>query len=143
MNKQLKELLDKRRKVENTLGNIQLAIDEIYLDTKIPCAKCNNKTKVWEMSLYRIYYKEIIAEYQYVCKYCSYANRILFKATPPAYRENMILFERNFLKRMFNNIKDVWHDENEPAKKLKFVNNFYIENLINEEKEYEEKYRKK
>ena len=36
-------------------------------------------------------------------------------------------------------MKDVWYDENEPAKRYKFVNNFYFEKLIDEEKVFEEK----
>lgn len=134
MNKHLKELLSKRKRIIESLSRLNDSIHTIHIETKIPCAKCGKKITFVDMELYRINWRGIVAEYQYICN-CKYVNRLLSKCTTGEYRDYLRGVEKYV--DGCRSVQDIHHDENEPAKKYKFVNNFYMEDLINEEKDFE------
>lgn len=139
MNKTLKELLNKRKKVNKSLTKVNEAIRLIHRATKVPCSKCGKKTSFANMEIYRILWREIIAEHQYVCEECGYVNRLLNGITADGWRRYYLdALETNYIFSGCKIITDVFHGENEPAKKHKFVNNFFVEKLIEEEKEFED-----
>jgi hypothetical protein len=133
MNKKLKELLYKKNKVLNSLAGVQLQIDGVRESTRFRCAKCGYKNSLDPYGIYRIRWRDIVAEYQFICHKCKCVNRILSKS-PNGYRDFMVALADDYLK--FYKMIDVYHDENEPAKKYKWVNNFSVEELINEEQEF-------
>jgi hypothetical protein len=137
MNKLLKEKLLKRKKIEGSLSNIIADLESLYSSTRIPCSHCGKRQKISELDLYRIYWKQIVAEYQYICIGCKWVNRILFNSVVEEYRKHMMLLEMTYFRH--RHMKDVWHDTDEPSRKYKFVNNFYIEKLIDEEIVFQEK----
>jgi hypothetical protein len=137
MNKQLKTLLQKYKQANTTVSKIQRDIDKVRYSSFVPCAKCSKKMRIKEIDLFRINWKNIVAEYQYICRHCKYVNRVLFKSQGDNFRLYMNILAGDYFKDIPKT--DVFHDANEPAKRYKFVNNFYLETLIDEEVAFQEK----
>ncbi len=109
--------------------------------TYIRCANCNRNNQISKTQLFQTHWYVMPysctggdcwreGECQFLCKHCSYINRLLFKEEfDYKLLEYVSEVKNNFMQHIkpkFGNIKDT-HDKDDMTKTNKWVNNFSLD----------------